>query len=175
MAPSGLLLIGKAIRPHGLGGILRAAFYVETKEIFEKEEHVFLRVPRGGIEKYTITSLASHKNYFLMALKEIDSRHRAERLRGAEILVRKEAVPRRDEGEYFWDELLGIRVFLDSGEFLGNILQVIPTEANDIYVVKTKYKEILIPGTYEVVKEVDTEKEWMIVSPMEGLLDLNEV
>lgn len=175
MAPSGLLLIGKVIRPHGLRGTLRVMFYVETKEIFEKEEHVFLRLPGGGIDKYSITSLVSHKNYSLLALKEIDSRHWAERLRGAEILVRKEAIPRRSEGEYFWDELLGIRVFLDSGEFLGNIFQVIPTGANDIYVVKTKDKEILIPGTYEVVKEVNTEKEWMIVSPMEGLLDLNEV
>jgi 16S rRNA processing protein RimM len=36
-------------------------------------------------------------------------------------------------------------------------------------------REILIPATHEVVKEIDLENKKMVVSAMEGLLDLNEV
>jgi 16S rRNA processing protein RimM len=109
-----------------------------------------------------------------MKLKDLDTRQGAETYRGAEIYVRKEAIV-RGEDEYFWHELLGLEVYLEDGQHLGTIFQIISTGSNDIYVVKEGEKELLIPAIYEVIKEVDIEKGRMTVSSMEGLLDLNEV
>jgi 16S rRNA processing protein RimM len=58
---------------------------------------------------------------------------------------------------------------------LGRISQIIPTEGNDIYIVKGETREVLIPATYEVINKIDFESKKMIISAMEGLLDLNEI
>ena len=41
--------------------------------------------------------------------------------------------------------------------------------------VKEGDKEICIPAIYEVVKEIDVSNKKMVISPLEGLLELNEV
>jgi ribosomal 30S subunit maturation factor RimM len=42
-------------------------------------------------------------------------------------------------------------------------------------VVRRGHKEILLPATYEVVKEIRVENRKMTISETEGLLSLNEV
>ena len=80
-----------------------------------------------------------------------------------------------EEGEYFWGELLDLDVYSDAGEYLGKLSRIIPTGSHDIYLVSKGNKEILIPAVYEVVKEIDLEGCKMIISAMEGLLDLDEI
>jgi 16S rRNA processing protein RimM len=109
-----------------------------------------------------------------MELEGLNSRDDAEEYREAEILVRKDTLT-REEDEFFWFELLGLDVYLDTGEYLGKITQIIPAKGNDIYVVKGETKEILIPATYEVISKIEVKGKKMIISAIDGLLDLNEV
>jgi len=81
----------------------------------------------------------------------------------------------REKDEYFWHELIGLRVYLASGRYLGTVEDVLPTAGNDIYVVREGKEEFLIPAVREVVQRIDLEGGKMILSEMEGLLDLNEV
>jgi 16S rRNA processing protein RimM len=122
-----------------------------------------------------VASVTPHKTVFLLKLEGLDSLDLAEKYRGADVLIRKETLARKDDEEYFWHELLGLEVRLDSGEYLGTLSRIIPTGSNDIYVVKDGKRESLIPATYEVVKEIDLDAGKMTVSPLEGLLELDEV
>jgi len=81
----------------------------------------------------------------------------------------------REEGEYFWFELLGLDVFTNDDVFLGVVSEIIPAGNNEIYVVKNGDREIFLPAAEEVVNHIDLENGKMIVSILEGLLDLNEV
>ena len=109
-----------------------------------------------------------------MELEGLTSIDEAEECRGADILIKKEGLA-REEGEYFWFELLGLDVYLDTGEYLGSICQIMSTGSNDIYVVRKGVSEILVPAIYEIVERIDLENRRMIISDMEGLLNLNEV
>jgi 16S rRNA processing protein RimM len=169
-----LLLVGKVIGPHGLGGLLRIWSYSGSEASFLNAGTVFLGFVSGEINEFSVTSVRPHKNAFLMKLEGLNSSDEVEKYRGIDILINKEAIT-REEDEYFWHELLGLKVYLDTGQYLGVVSQIISTGANDIYVVKGADKEICIPAIYEVVKEIDVENEKMIISAMEGLLDLNEV
>jgi 16S rRNA processing protein RimM len=53
--------------------------------------------------------------------------------------------------------------------------EIVSTAANDIYVVRDGKEEFLIPAIHDVVKTIDLENGKMIISEVEGLLDLNEV
>ena len=169
-----LLLVGKVLRPHGLEGLLRVRSYGRSETSFSEDLKVLLRPVSGGIHAYKVLSANPHKNIVLMKLQGVNSLEEAEELREAEVLVAAEAVP-REEGEYFWHELIGLKVFQNTGEYIGDISRIIPAGNNEIYVVGRGKKEIFVPATYEVVKEINLEKGTMTISPMEGLLDLNEV
>jgi 16S rRNA processing protein RimM len=56
---------------------------------------------------------------------------------------------------------------------LGRLEDIIPTPANDVYVVKgdasKKLPELLIPAIGDVVVDIDLERGTMIVDPPEGL------
>ena len=169
-----MLLVGKVIRPHGWGGLLRVWSYAGSQNSFLDQGTVFLKSISGKLEEHTVLSAKPHKNFILMQLKGLSGRDDAEAYRGAEIFIKKEALS-REQDEYFFYELEGLRVYLDTGEYVGRISQIISTKSNDIYVVGDADKEILVPAINEVVKEIDLESGKMIIFPMEGLLDLNEV
>ena len=169
-----LVVLGKVIRPHGLEGLVRVRSYARSEASFIDAEEVYLRPVSGKLHRYRVLSVRPHKNILLMNLEGLDSINKAEEFRDAEILVEYEAIS-REEGEYFWYELIGLKVFSDTGDYLGTISHIIPAGSNEIYVVGNGEKEIFIPATYEVVKEIDLEKGKMTISAMEGLLDLNEI
>lgn len=168
------ILLGKVLRPHGLEGRLRVRSYAQSEASFEEAGEVLLSLVSGKIHAYRVLSARPHKNIVLMKLEGVNSLEQAEELRNAEVLVTAEAIP-REEGEYLWHELIGLEVFLDTGEHIGHISRIISAGSNDIYVVRSRRKEIFVPARYEVVKEIDLEKGRMIISDIEGLLDLNEV
>lgn len=169
-----LLVLGKVIKPHGLEGLLRVWSYSGSEASFIDAEEIYLRHVSGKLSRYHVLSVNPHNNILLMNLEGLNSIDQAEEFRGAEILVRYEAIT-REEGEYLWHELIGLKVFLDTGDYLGAISGIIPAGSNEIYVVGNGEKEIFVPATYEVVQEIDLKKGKMTISAMEGLLDLNEV
>ncbi len=167
------VLLGKVIRPHGLEGLLRIQSYAESERSFLNAETICLKPVSGFPREAQIRSLRPHKTVYLMALQGIASIEAAEALRGAEIWVPKDTLV-REEGAYFWYELLGLEVYLKSGEWLGRISQIIEAGSHDIYKITAGDREFFVPATHEVVEEIDLDKKAMIISPMEGLLDLSE-
>jgi len=172
--PEELIPIGKVLRPHGLKGVLRIRPDGDGPLPFAAGETVYLRAGTKDVEGFRVASIKPQKGLFLLALEGIATFEQAEIYRSAILLVERGGL-RRGEDEYFWFELVGLEVRLDTGETIGTIARIIPTGANDIYVVKCGKREILVPATWEVVKAIDLEGKKMIVSPMEGLLDLNEI
>jgi len=172
--PEALLLIGRVIGPHGVRGLLKIESYARSEVSLLTAGRIFLRQSLGEISECEILSAIPHKGGVLIRVEGLDSRDQAESYRGAEILIPKAAVS-REEDEYFWRELIGLRVYLETGRYLGTVKDILETAANDIYVVREGREEFLIPAIQDVVKTIDLEKGTMIIFEVEGLLDLNEV
>jgi 16S rRNA processing protein RimM len=172
--PEALLLIGRVIGPHGVRGLVKIVSYARSEDTLLGAGRIYLKQSLGKISEYEILSAVPHKGFSLIRLEGLGSRDQVESYRGAEILIRKAAVS-RDKDEYFWHELIGLRVFLETGRYLGTVKEIVPTAANDIYVVREGKEEFLIPAIHDVVKTIDLENGKMIISEVEGLLDLNEV
>lgn len=115
-----------------------------------------------------------HKNILLMGLEGLSFRGEAEQYKESDILIRTESLSREND-ECFWYELLGLQVYLDTGEHLGSISQIIPTGGNDVYVVKEGNREVLVPATYEAVKEIDLANKKMVLWSRDELIDSNEI
>lgn len=89
-------------------------------------------------------------------LPDIDDRDVAARWVGSEIWVRRSALPRSTQDEYYWADLEGLEVVTVEGAMLGKVSHMVATGANDVLVASDGKRERLIPfvlGDY--VKEVD--------------------
>ena len=71
----------------------------------------------------------------------IDSIEKAEAIRGKHILIRKKPFDEKGEDEFFWNELIGMDVYLDTGEYVGGLKRIFQTGGNDVYVVENQEKE----------------------------------
>jgi len=175
LSPEELLLVGSVLRPHGLKGFLRIRSYAQSEKTFLNAGALFLKTTSGETREHAVLSISPHQSIFLLKLKGLESLEEAETYRGAAIFIRKGALTRESDEEFFWHEIIGLEVYLTSGEYLGTIREVFPTGSNDVFVVREEGVEILIPAIHDVVREIDLDRRRMTIEPMEGMLDLNEV
>jgi 16S rRNA processing protein RimM len=84
--------------------------------------------------------------------------------------VREDQAIPLEEDEYFLFQLIGLAVFDEEGELLGELVQIIETGANNVFVVRGPQEEILIPDIAEVVRDIDFEKGQVTIRLLPGLL-----
>jgi len=165
------LLLGKVSKPFGLRGEVRIRPYNPQSETFELVDTLYLRSPQGELKEFQINRVRRHQDCFLVKFQGIDNREQAEQLRGYEVLVKKDQLATLQEGEYYWYQLLGLKVKTESGELLGEVIRIEETnpylDGNDVLIIKTECQEVMIPFIEEVVKEVNLEKGEIIISGLE--------
>ena len=165
-----LIPIGKIVNTHGIHGKLRVIYYNEDKTNFFSYRKILLRDPRGHLEPFEVKEAKIHQKFIIVQFKGLDNLDEAERLVGASVLVERAVLPKLEEGEYYWADLIGMEVLTVKGDRLGEILDIIPTGGTDVFVIKTDKREVLIPATEEVIKQVDMASRRMVVHPLEGLI-----
>ena len=164
--------LGKVVGTHGIRGQLRVVLYSGEFSSVAGLESLTLRGADGRMEAFAVTAITRHGKKVLVTLKDFDTINQVHHLVGRELLVRREQLPELPEGEYYWCDLIGLRVVTDRGEDLGILSEVIATGSNDVYVVTSGEREYLIPALEDIVVEIDLDGGTMKVSPPEGLFDL---
>jgi 16S rRNA processing protein RimM len=163
--PSSLLL-GRVVGAHGIRGELKIGGEVDALE-------TLLQV--GGVEIegrfYQITGARPHKKNILLSLAGVETRNQAEDLIGLEVRARGCSLPPLEEGEYYWFDILGLAVFRgDTGAYFGRVVQIIPTPAHDVYVIREGEMEFLIPAVEDSILEIDVEQGRMTINPEGGMV-----
>ena len=100
-------------------------------------------------------------------IKGVDDRTAALTLIGKTIAIYQSELPEL-ENEYYWSQIIGLDVFNNKGEQLGQVTQMIETGVNDVMVVATgdnesKDNERLIPYAESVVQRVELDAKRIIV------------
>lgn len=165
-----LMEIGQIVNTYGIKGFLKVVPYTDDITRFEDLKSIYIET-KNSLKTFIIEDVKYNKNLVLLKLKGIDDINSAEIYKNCYIKIdRKDAVD-LPEDSYFIIDLIGITVFTDNSEELGNIVDVYSTGANDIYVVKNELgKQVLLPAIGEVIKDVDIENKKMIVHLIEGLV-----
>lgn len=164
-----LIEAGTVMRPHGLRGEVVVDVKSDLLDRVVGGMKVRLKT-RAGDESVPEIELARvHKGRLVVKLVGVDSREDAEALRARTLWLTREQVGELPEGRYFVQDVLGLSVYTESGEYLGRIEEVLSMPASDVYVVRGVGGEILLPVVDEVVRDVDIEGGRMVVHLMEGL------
>ncbi|MEX1376564.1 MAG: ribosome maturation factor RimM [Eubacteriales bacterium] len=151
-------LLGVIVKAQGIKGEVKVKPYTDTPDVLCHLKHIIIKD-----KKVDIQSARADNTMAYIKLAGIEDRDMAEGLRGVEIYVEKENAPKLPSGRYYIDDLLGCMVFDDENEELGSLINVMQNGANDVYVIKNKNGEILVPVLNSVIKEIDIEKKEIVL------------
>jgi 16S rRNA processing protein RimM len=160
-----LVVIGEAVKPFGIRGELKVHPFTESFEAFERSSTLVL-----GNVPYRVQSFRKHKGAALISFEGIDTPEKARELVGSLVQTAPENLPPKEDDEYYWFELIGMKVRTVDGRDLGTVADLMRTGAHDVLQVEGDYGEVLLPMIEQVVLEVDTEKGEVLVDPLEGLI-----
>ena len=105
-----------------------------------------------------------HSSGLVARLENIADRDQAQALKGQEIAIWHDELPELEAGEYYWSELIGLKVVTDTGIELGVLDRFLETGANDVFVVCGEVEHWLPYLPEDVVLRVDLESRCMEVN-----------
>ncbi|MDD6279015.1 MAG: ribosome maturation factor RimM [Ruminococcus sp.] len=161
---------GKIVSIHGIKGEVKVMPYCDSAELFCEFDRFFMG---KNHEETAVERSRVQKNMVIAKLEGVDTPEQAEKLRNKLLFIHRDDLE-LDADTYFIQDLIGMQVKnADTGEFYGNISDVMQTGANDVYVIKGENREYLVPAIPEVVVSTDVDGNLMLIRPLEGLFDEN--
>jgi 16S rRNA processing protein RimM len=169
--PEGLISVGEVLTTQGNKGEVKVAPLTTDDERWHELKRVFACAKQEQIE-LNIEGVRFFRQFVIVKFREIQTVDEAERLRGLFLWIPKAERPPLPAGSYYLDELVGLSVYQETQEYLGTVAEVIPTGANDVYVLRGgPYGEILLPAIKSVVLAVDLSKGRMTAKLPAGLVE----
>ncbi len=168
-----LIALGRLVTTHGVRGELRLLPYAFPCHTLRKGLTVWVQEKTGPGRSYTVTSVRPHAPGVLVKLQGVDSLAQAQALREAIVSVEETQLAPLREGEFYYCQVIGLKVRTQAGEELGTIVQVFFSGGHDVWVVRRGKEEYLIPVTEEIVRSIDIPRGQAIIEPIAGLLESN--
>ncbi len=164
------LRVGIITTTHGIRGEVKLLPITDHPEIFVSGQEFLLDTGKET-RILTVVSRKQVKQFIVLGFREVQGIEEAQLLKGKDLWIREEDAVPLAEGEYFIHDLIGLEVFLDTGERLGELTGVMETGANDVYIVEDDGREYLLPAIRECILDIDLDEEKMTVHEMPGLFD----
>ncbi len=165
-----LIVVGRLCGVFGVKGWLKV--YSFTEQQLQILEYKPWHLRQGDcFQQFELIESRKHGKGIVVQLKGINSRDSAAEWVNAEILIDSEQLAKLPEGEFYWADLIGLKVLDLSGILLGIVTDFMQTGANDVLVLKGLSREqnkgsqeVLIPYIIDqVIKKIDLEQQEIIV------------
>jgi 16S rRNA processing protein RimM len=127
--------------------------------------------PVAEMSSLTIEKIDFKPKGLILKFAESNTREEAERLSGRDVVIPVDEAVELEEGAFWVYDIIGMRVYTEAGEYVGDVIDVLRTGSNDVYVIQSEDQEYLIPATKEVVKEISTKDRRITIEPIPGLLE----
>lgn len=166
-----LLQVGAITSTHGVRGEVKVFPTTDDPKRFKRLKNVILDTGKEQIPM-EIEGVKFFKQFVILKFKGYDNINDIERFKSKNLYVTRENAVKLRRDEYFIADLEGLKVFLESGEEFGTLIEVLQTGANDVYIIEMKDgREVLVPAIKECILDVDVEGGKMTIHLMDGLLD----
>ncbi len=160
--------IGKILNTHGIKGFVKVMPLTDDKTRFESLETVYIENEKL---QFNIDQIWYKKNFVMMKFKEFDNVNDVLKFKDRFILINKKDAIELPKDTFFIYDIIGLRVVTMDGKDVGIVKDVLQPGSNDVYVVKTSGKDVLVPAIKDVVKEINIEDKVMLIDPIEGMIE----
>jgi 16S rRNA processing protein RimM len=164
---SNLVNLGRITTVFGVKGWLKVHSDTQPRENICSYNPWWLKT-RHGVKPVEIDDYKLHGEGLVVHIKGLDDRDEARDYCQVDVAVERQQMPELDAGEYYWHQLVGLKVVTVFGGVeadLGTVSHLLETGANDVLVVKGSEQSLdqaerLIPYVPDLyVLNVDLEQE----------------
>lgn len=155
--PAATIELGVVAKPHGVRG--RVKIWLHNPGSTALDDRGELILEQDGQHRtlgFTIIAEAA-KGALLVQLEGVTTMEGAQALRGAKVLLPREALEPPDDDEYLYLDLVGCQVLDEADRPLGHVREVFEAGASDILVVQGDGEERMIPLLDPWIQDVDLE------------------
>jgi len=161
--PSHPVIVGKVAGVFGVKGWIKVRSETDPATNILQYSPWYLNND-GTWQRYEVQEGQRHNKGLIAHLKDCDDRDLAASLVGYQIAVDRSQLPQTEEGEFYWSDLIGLKVVNRQDVELGEVKGLMQTGANDVLVVQNGKNELLIPYVIDhYIDKVDLEKRRIIV------------
>ncbi|MEM9315359.1 MAG: ribosome maturation factor RimM [Pseudomonadota bacterium] len=136
--PDAMLHVGTITGAYGIKGWVKVFALTEARESIFDFSRLYLTNGKA-LERTELLDGRLHGKGLIAQLRDVDSRTAAEALRGRELWADAGELPALEDGEYYWHELAGMKVWTQyEGRevLLGKVDHLLETGANDVLVLE---------------------------------------
>jgi 16S rRNA processing protein RimM len=163
-----LVFVGVITGARGLKGELRIKpFTAEPDALFEYGP----LYSEDGSQTYKGKVTGHAKGQLLARLKGIGDRTQADSVKGVKLFVPRDALPKLDEDEFYYADLIGLNAELVDGTPFGTVHWVLDVGAGVSLEVNTAEGPVLVPFTKAAVPVVSLTEGRVVIDPPDGLLE----
>lgn len=154
-----MIVLGKITSVHGVRGEVKIYSFTDPIDNLLDYSHWTLKRD-GEVRQMDLVSGRLQGKVLVARLKGLDDREVARELAGFEICIPRAQLPNLDDGEFYWHQLVGLKVIDTQGQLFGRIDHLLETGSNDVIVVKPcpgslDDRERLLPYTEQCVQRID--------------------
>ncbi|HUH65853.1 MAG TPA: ribosome maturation factor RimM [Syntrophales bacterium] len=164
-----LFEIGKIVKGCGLAGRMKALSFLESNDTLQSIGEIYIGHGDDSNEPFTLKGVRFQGKSFFLEVEGVATIEEASAFVGCLIFIERDKLKELPEGEYYWRDVIGLKVITEEGNTLGIVESVFPTGSNDVYVVSGGEREVLLPGTADVIRNIDIAQGIMVVRLLEGL------
>jgi len=161
--------IGKIVKSCGLRGRMKAVSYLESNDKLQNLDELYIGQGEDKKVPFKLKGFQSRGKSFFLEIEGVENLQSANAFVGCRILIPADKLEELPEGEYYWRDMIGLKVVTEDGRFLGVIEAIFPTGSNDVYVCSGGEREVLLPGIADVIRKIDINRGMMVVRLLEGL------
>lgn len=153
------VVLGKIVSPYGVRGAVRVHPFADDPQDWGKLPRWWLKREGDAADVWREEALLRarmHGETLIAELECAQDRSSAEALQGYFVAVPRALLPPAGSDAYYWADLIGLDVVNGQDQWLGRVLGLIETPANDVLRVGDGVAaERLLPFVDAVVRDVD--------------------
>jgi len=152
-----LLILGRISSVFGIKGWIKCVSHSRPRENIFSYPTWFVRKNKGQWQEIKVEAGKPQGKTLVAKLAGIETREDAEAWVGADIAISREMLPDTDKDDFYWVDLIGLKVVTIEGDLIGTVIRLMETGSNDVLVVKDddSREEHLIPWVMEqFIKQV---------------------
>ncbi len=166
--PADAIEVGRIVGAWGVKGAFKVQAHASDPQALFSSRRWFLQPPPGPRRAVPpllrITQVREQASMVVANAQEVDGRDAAEALTGAAVFVSRASFPSAGDGEYYWVDLVGLKVVNRGGDELGPVTGLIDTGVHSVLRVRrsdaapdspVQAAERLIPFVAAYIDSVD--------------------
>ena len=162
-----MIVLGRIVAPYGVQGWLHLHAFGDDPLAWRQMKQLWCSADENAEpaqwQSIDLAQIKQHGDGVVIKFAGISDRDSAERFAPCFIGAPRGALPENPTGEYYWSDLIGLKVVNTRGVELGTLVSLLESGANEVLVVEGPDRQRLLPFVEQIIRSIDLSAKLVLV------------